>query len=136
MDVAMTFGTAGIGTAVKGVAGLTKAGAAAVAAGTATKAAKTPLWTSTGSKSAVENAYGHWKKHGAEFPEYQNSKQYVEGAKSFFNSPPAGTLTKSRANGDQLFYNPTNNTFGVQTTQGAPRTMFRPADGINYWNKQ
>jgi pyocin large subunit-like protein len=39
-------------------------------------AAKTPLWTSTESKSAVENAFEHWKKHGAEFPEFQNSNQY------------------------------------------------------------
>jgi len=82
------------------------------------------------------SAFRHWKKHGAEFPEFQNSKQYVEGANSFFESPPDGTLTKVRPNGDKLFYNPANNTFGVQAADGAPRTMFRPADGINYWNKQ
>ena len=64
------------------------------------KATRTPLWTSTKSKTAVENAFGHWKKHGAEFPEFQNSKQYVEGVKSFFNNPPAGTMTKVRPNGD------------------------------------
>ena len=99
-------------------------------------AAKTPLWTSTKSKTAVENAFGHWQKQGAEFPEFQNAKQYVEGTKSFFNNPPAGTLTKARPNGDSFFYNPANNTFGVQAADGAPRTMFRPTDGINYWNKQ
>ncbi len=100
------------------------------------KAAKMPFWSSTKSKSAVDNAFGHWKKHGSEFPEFQNSKQYVDGAKSLFNNPPAGTLTKSRpTNGDKLFYNPANNTFGVQAANGAPRTMFRPTDGINYWNK-
>jgi pyocin large subunit-like protein len=98
--------------------------------------AKTPLWTSTKSKSAVENAFGHWQKHGAEFPEFQNAKQYVEGAKDFFNKPPSETLTTTRPNGDTLFYNPANNTFGVQAADGAPRTMFRPTDGINYWNKQ
>jgi hypothetical protein len=99
-------------------------------------AAKTPLWTSTKSKTAVENAFGHWQKHGAEFPEFQNAKQYVEGAKDFVSKPPSGTLTKTRPNGDTLFYNPANNTFGVQAADGAPRTMFRPTDGINYWNKQ
>jgi len=99
-------------------------------------AAKTPLWTSTKAKTGVENAFGHWQKHGAEFPEFQNAKQYVEGAKDFFSKPPSGTLTKTRPNGDTLFYNPGNNTFGVQAADGAPRTMFRPTDGINYWNKQ
>jgi YD repeat-containing protein len=99
-------------------------------------AAKTPLWTSTKAKTGVENAFGHWQKHGAEFPEFQNAKQYVEGAKDFFSKPPSGTLTKTRPNGDTLFYNPANNTFGVQAADGAPRTMFRPTDGINYWNKQ
>lgn len=99
-------------------------------------AAKNPLWTSTKVKTLVENAFEHWQKHGAEFPEFQNAKQYVEGAESFFGSPPAGTLTKTRPNGDTLFYNPGNNTFGVRAVDGAPRTMFRPTDGINYWNKQ
>jgi len=99
-------------------------------------AAKATLWTSTKAKTGVENAFGHWQKHGAEFPEFQNAKQYVEGAKDFFSKPPSGTLTKTRPNGDTLFYNPGNNTFGVQAADGAPRTMFRPTDGINYWNKQ
>jgi len=106
------------------------------AADAASAAAKTPLWTSTKSKTAIENAFDHWKSHGAEFPEFQNAKQYVEGTKSFFSSPPSGTLTKVRPNGDKLFYNPANNTFGVQAADGAPRTMFRPTDGINYWNRQ
>ena len=30
-------------------------------------------------KSAVENAFGHWKKHKSVFPEFKNAKQYVEG---------------------------------------------------------
>lgn len=95
-----------------------------------------PLWAATKSQTPAQNAFGHWQKHGAEFPEFQNAKQYVEGTKSFFNSPPAGTLTKTRPNGDNLFFNPANNNFGVQAADGAPRTMFRPTDGVNYWNKQ
>jgi hypothetical protein len=94
------------------------------------------IWSSTKAKTAVKNAYEHWEEHGAEFPEYQNAKQYVEGAKDFFKNPPTGTLTKVRSNGDKLFYNPANNTFGVQAADGTPRTMFRPSAGINYWNKQ
>ncbi|HEX3627414.1 MAG TPA: toxin TcdB middle/N-terminal domain-containing protein [Verrucomicrobiae bacterium] len=94
------------------------------------------IWSSTKARSAVENAFAHWEKHRAEFPEFQNAKQYVEGAKDFFKTPPPGTLTKIRSNGDKLFYNPASNTFGVQAANGAPRTMFRPSDGMNYWNKQ
>jgi filamentous hemagglutinin len=85
----------------------------------------------------VENAFGHWKKHGAEFPEFQNSKQYVEGAKRFVTDPPTGTLTKPGSRpGDTLFYHPETNTFGVRGADGAPRTMFRPTDGAKYWERQ
>jgi hypothetical protein len=123
------------GWAVKGV-GKTAAKLAGKVEDVGSLSGKTALWTSTKGKTLVENAFEHWQKHGAEFPEFQNAKQYVEGAESFFSSPPAGTLTKTRPNGDTLFYNPGNNTFGVQAVDGAPRTMFRPTDGINYWNKQ
>jgi RHS repeat-associated protein len=116
-------------------AGRSFAGTAASPWGAA-EAAKTPLWTATKTKTPVQNAFRHWKDHGVEFPEFQNAKQYVEGTKSFFSNPPVGTLTKVRPNGDKLFYNPANNTFGVQAADGAPRTMFRPTDDINYWNKQ
>ncbi|KAA0992038.1 hypothetical protein [Dyadobacter aurulentus] len=99
------------------------------------KAAKggTSLWTSTSKLSSVKNAFGHWKKHGAEFPEFLNAKQYVEGAKNFMHNSPAGTLMKTRANGDILKYHPGTNTFGVIDASGVPRTMFRPTDGMKYW---
>ena len=94
------------------------------------------IWSSTKKKSAVENAFGHWKKHKSEFPELQNAKQYVEKAADFLRNPPKGTLTKINSRGDTLRYNPASNTFGVLSKDGVPRTMFRPRDGINYWNKQ
>ena len=101
---------------------------------TAKKSAK--LWTSTRKMSSVENAFGHWKKHGAEFPNFTNAKQYVEGAKKFFHNSPAGTLIKTRANGDILKYHPETNTFGVMDASGALRTMFKPEEGMEYWLKQ
>ena len=58
----------------------------------------TSIWSSTSKLSSVKNAFGHWKKHAAEFPEFINAKQYVEGAKNFLNNSPAGTLMKTRAN--------------------------------------
>lgn len=69
-------------------------------------------------------------------PFFQNAKQYVEKAKSFLTNPPQGTLIKTNARGDILRYDPSTNTFGVLGQDGAPRTMFRPTDGINYWNRQ
>jgi RHS repeat-associated protein len=94
------------------------------------------IWTSTKRLSAAENAFTHFKKHGTEFPEFFNSKQYVEGTKSFLNNSPQGTLVKTRPNGDVLKYHPASNTFGVMDNKGVPRTMFRPIDGIEYWLKQ
>jgi RHS repeat-associated protein len=93
------------------------------------------LWSATKSKSAVENALGHWNKHSAEFPELTNSKQYVEAARSLATKPPTDALVKARG-ADTLIYDRATNTFLVKSADGAPRTMFRPTDGINYWNKQ
>ena len=94
------------------------------------------IWSWTKSKTSVENAFGHWKKHGSEFPQYQNAKKYTEGARKFMENPPNGTLTKTRANGDKLFYDPKTNTFGSQKPSGVPKTMFKPDEGIKYWEKQ
>jgi len=41
-----------------------------------------------------------------------------------------------RANGDTLIYDPKGNVFAVATKDGAPRTMFKPDDGMDYWRKQ
>jgi len=84
----------------------------------------------------VGNAYGHWKKHGKEFPEYLNAKQYVDAAHNFMAAPPAGTLIKTRPNGDTLYYNPATNVFASKDINGVPRTMFKPEKALEYWNKQ
>ncbi|YCH31512.1 hypothetical protein M1D48_05530 [Erwinia sp. D4-22] len=107
------------------------------------KAKDVQIWSETKKKEPVSNAYGHWNKHKSEFPEYQNSKQYVEAAHSFVNNPPAGTLTKVRSNGETVYYNPSTNTFAVKRADGAPKTMFKPdpADhgyktNLDYFNAQ
>lgn len=95
------------------------------------------IWTATKRETPVQNAFRHWKDHRKEFPEFANAKQYVDGARRFFRSPPSGTLRKTRSsNGDQLFYHPSTNTFGVQRSDGAIRTMSRPKSGRSYWNEQ
>ena len=67
-----------------------------------------------------------WTKHGKEFPEYQNAKQYAEATHTFVNNPPAGTLTTTRKNGDTIYYNQSSNTFAIKNADGVPKTMFRP----------
>lgn len=99
-------------------------------------ATKTSIWTSTKNLTSVENAFGHFEKHAAEFPEFYNAKQYVEGTKDFLNNSPIGTFVKKRANGDILKYHPGTNTFGAMNGAGVPKTMFKPNDGITYWLKQ
>jgi len=91
------------------------------------------IWSSS---DPVKNAFNHWKKHGAEFPEFMNAKQYVEGAGNFLNNSPIGTLVKQRPNGDILKYHSGSNTFGVMDAAGSPRTMFKPTTGLDYWLKQ
>lgn len=94
------------------------------------------IWTSTSQLTSVSNAFEHWKRHRKDFPEYQNAKQYVRAATNFLNTPPPGALVKRRSNGDTLVYDPKTNVFGVKSSSGAPRTMFRPKDGMRYWEKQ
>jgi hypothetical protein len=111
-------------------------GAEAKAASEVSALSKAPFWSATRARTAVENAFEHWKKHANEFPELANSKQYWEAAHNFVANPPAGALVKTRANGDVLIYDAATNTFGSRAADGAPRTMFRPQDGIDYWKRQ
>ncbi|WP_137392516.1 hypothetical protein [Rhodoligotrophos defluvii] len=99
---------------------------------------RAPMWSASPSSglSASQNAAAHFAKHGKQFPQFSTLDDYVEGAHAFFKNPPAGTLTKVRTGGDRLFYHPGSNTFGVQTPYGAPRTFFKPSQGIKYWHRQ
>jgi hypothetical protein len=92
-------------------------------------------WSATKDLSAEENAAAHAAKHAGEFPEVPKG-EYIQAAQRFVSKPPPSALTKVRPNGDTLIYDPATNTFAIRAANGAPRTMFRPKDGINYWNKQ
>ncbi|AUJ80040.1 S-type Pyocin family protein [Enterobacter cancerogenus] len=97
-----------------------------------------PIWTKTKAAEPVENAYGHWVKHGHEFQDksFNNSKEYVDATHDFVRTPSAGTLMKVRQNGDVMYYHPATNTFSVKTKDGVPKTMFKPKGGLEYWEKQ
>ena len=90
----------------------------------------------TRNKSGVKNAFDHWYKHKGEFPEFQNSLQYVKGTRNFIDNSPVGTLTKTRKNGDTLLYNIKTNTFAAKDINGNTKTMFRPKGGLEYWKNQ
>jgi hypothetical protein len=94
------------------------------------------IWSKGRAASRVKNAFKHWAKHRGDFADVKNAKQYVEKARRFLDDPPKGVLRKIRANGDKLLYDPKTNTLVVEAVDGTPKTMFKPKDGINYFNKQ
>jgi filamentous hemagglutinin len=124
--------------ALIGVAGLRNPNATAVPAILAADVGTTQTsvnW-SHGHNGSTQNAEEHWRKHGANFPEFHSAEEYEHGALDFVRNLPPGTLTKHRSNGDTLFYNPNTNTFAVEDGNGRPRTFFRPDSGRAYWDRQ
>lgn len=103
---------------------------------------KSAIWTSTKSQSVAENAFRHFKDHGADFGA-KNAADYVRKAQDFLQNPSAGVLSKTRANGDVVRFDPTTNAFGVMDKTGAPRTFYVPdpakhgyPTNLDYFNAQ
>ena len=94
-----------------------------------------PLWSASRKFSAEENAQRAFERNGEAFGA-SSIDQFIKKAHAFVDHPPKGTLTLTRANGDTLFYDPKANVFAVANKAGAPRTMFKPDDGMAYWEKQ
>lgn len=94
-----------------------------------------PLWAPSRQHSAEENVQRAFDRNGASF-DAKTIDQYVKKAHAFVGHPPSGTLTMTRPNGDTLYYDPKANIFAVANKDGAPRTMFKPDDGADYWEKQ
>ncbi len=94
-----------------------------------------PMWSASRKFSAQENAQRAFARNGEAFGA-DSLDAFVEKAHSFVSKPPKGTLTMTRANGDKLFYDPKGNVFAVASKAGAPRTMFKPDEGMAYWEEQ
>ena len=94
-----------------------------------------PVWSSTRRYTAEENAQRAFDRNGEAFGA-ASVDAYVRQAHAFITNPPAGTETARRRNGDTLFYHAASNTFAVATSDGAPRTMFKPDEGADYWAEQ
>jgi pyocin large subunit-like protein len=94
-----------------------------------------PMWAPSRRFSAQEGAEKQFERDGAAF-DSKTLDQFVKKAHAFVGHPPRGTLTLTRKNGDTLFYDPKANVFAVASKEGAPRAMFKPDDGMAYWEKQ
>ena len=94
-----------------------------------------PVWAPSKRFSAEEGAQRQFERDGEAF-DTKTVDQYVKKAHAFVGHPPKGTLTLTRKNGDILYYDPKGNVFAVASKEGAPRTMFKPDDGMAYWEKQ
>lgn len=79
-----------------------------------------------GTKTAGTKAIEHFHKHKGDFPHIKTAVQYVKETNKFIQTPPKGTLIKTRRNGDKVYYNPSSNTFAIQDKDGSPRTMYKP----------
>ena len=105
------------------------------ARGDRAESAERAMWSSNRKYTASQNADYHFKRDGRDFGA-RNVDDYVRQAHAFIDHPPRGTLKLTRRNGDRLFYDPAGNTFVVADRRGSPRTMFKPRDGMAYWEKQ
>jgi pyocin large subunit-like protein len=94
-----------------------------------------PLWSSNRRMSAEENARSHFQRDGADF-DAKTVDDFVAKAHAFTARPPKSALRLERPNGDLLLYEEKTNTFAVMSRQGAPRTMFKPRRGMDYWREQ
>jgi hypothetical protein len=92
-------------------------------------------WASSRKRSSADGASAQFQKAGAEFGA-KDVNDYADKAHAFVTHPPRGTLTLERKNGDRLLYDPKANVFAVANRDGAPRTMFKPRDGMAYWEQQ
>ena len=94
-----------------------------------------PMWSASRKFSAQQNAQRAFDRNGQAFGA-DSLDQFVQKAHGFVSQPPKGTLTMTRNNGDKLFYDPKGNVFAVASREGAPRTMFKPDEGMAYWEEQ
>ena len=94
-----------------------------------------PMWSASRRYSAEENARRVFERNGEAFGA-SSVDEFVAKAHAFVEHPPRGAQTLTRTNGDTLIYDPKANVFAVVSKAGAPRTMFRPDDGMAYWEAQ
>jgi pyocin large subunit-like protein len=94
-----------------------------------------PMWTANKRHTAEENAQYAFQRDGEAFGA-TDIDDFVAKAHAFTSHPPAGIQKISRSNGDVELYDAKTNVFAVVSKEGAPRTMFKPDTGADYWAKE
>jgi pyocin large subunit-like protein len=94
-----------------------------------------PIWTANKRHTAEDNAQYAFGRNGEAFGA-KDLDDFVAKAHAFVNHPPAGVQKISRSNGDTELYDAKSNTFAVVSKEGAPRTIFKPDNGAEYWAKE
>jgi pyocin large subunit-like protein len=73
------------------------------------------------------NAYDHFRRHGADFPDVYNATQYVKKATDFLHNPPPTMLPFTRkSNVDIVRYDPVTDYFATMMADGTPMTFYVP----------
>lgn len=94
-----------------------------------------PVWAPNRRLTADEAAKANFERNGGDFG-VKSADACVTKTHDFVENPPRGAQRITRANGDVLIYDAKENVFAVVTSDGAPRTMFKPREGAAYWDKQ
>ena len=72
----------------------------------------------------------YWDKHKNEFPELNHAAAYGRKKREMIKNAPFMIV---RSNGETLHYDPCSNIFVMALSDGSPKTMFRPAVGITWF---
>lgn len=80
----------------------------------------------------------HYDKHVIKQGEYGSitKHQYLEKAQDIIGSDSPNVISKKRSDGSRVFYNKSTNDFVVLSKDGYIQTLFKPTNGINYYNRQ
>lgn len=77
-----------------------------------------------------------YERNGADFGA-RSAADYLARVTAFTRNPPSDVERVTRPkNGDVLLYQASTNTFAVVDREGVPRTMFKPREGVAYWEKE
>jgi pyocin large subunit-like protein len=94
-----------------------------------------PMWADNRRHTAEENVQYQFEHHGKELGA-TTVEAFLTKTHAFVSDPPKTALTTTRGNGDTLMFDPASGLFAVARKDGAPRTIFKPDDGMAYWRAQ
>ncbi len=92
-------------------------------------------WAAKKNLSSVDNAKAKWEKHKKAFPEIKNLQEYIAAAHKFKSLSLPDKQEKKMQNGDLVVFEYKSNVCVVYDKKGLPKTMFRPSDGLLYFEQ-